>query len=322
MFGRARSLFLLLTACEGLLACQAKPRDERPTAPPATTPSLPAVASARAGQPRKQVSELLAPPPVPPEEAKDGPAGSRIQVFKEGTGAPVPLDQGVRAEVTIWTRAGNLVFSTYSSTKEMSLPLSFVPAPVRSSFAAVRPGGKARFWLPEELVKAHVATTGGQLALPPVALIVDYEPLAALALAQTEVPASATPTNAESGVVEPRFPRPDAGGPTAGALRTPGGLSYVKLTSAGGGTPLAPKQRARLHVTAWPVTGLVVGAPILDESSVTTLERAPAGLSDVLKKLSVGEAARIWLPADRAVKVVPTAQGREVVLDLLVERVE
>lgn len=283
----------------------------------------PAPATVPASRPRKQVSELVAPAPVPPDDAKDGPAGSRIQILEQGTGARVPLEHGVRAEVTIWSRAGDLVFSTYSSPKEMALPLSFIPAPVRSSFAEVRLGGKARFWLPEELIKAHVAASGGQLALPPVALIVDFEPLAALVLEQTESPLNAdAPASAGSGAAGPRFPRPDAGGPTAGALRTPGGLSYTKLASEAGRPPLAPKQRVRLHVTAWPVTGLVVGAPILDESSVTTLERAPGGLSDVLKRLAVGEAARVWLPADRAAKVVPTAQGRELVLDLFVERVE
>lgn len=321
MLGYAR-LFLLLTACGGPLACQSKPRDERRAAPPATVAAPPAApASARVGQPRKQASELLAPPPVAPEGAQAGPAGSHIQVIEEGTGAAVPLEQGVRAEVSIWSQAGNLVFSTYSSAKEMTLPLSFIPAPVRPSFAAVRPGGKARFWLPEELVKAHVAASGGQLALPPVALIVDYEPLAAIELKQTEVPMIADATGG-SGAVATRFPRPDAGGPAKEALRTASGLSYVKLASAAGGAALAPKQRITLHVTAWPVTGLVVGAPVLDESSVTTLERAPGGLSDVLRKLSVGDAARIWLPADRAAKVVPTARGRELVLDLVVERVE
>jgi hypothetical protein len=246
-----------------------------------------------------------------------------MQVLEEGTGALVPLEHGVRAEVSIWSQAGNLVFSTYSSAKEMALPLTFIPAPVRPSFAAVRLGGKARFWLPEELVKAHVTASGGQLALPPVALIVEYEPLAALELKQTEAPLSADATaGSGSGGVAPRFPRPDAGGPAKGALRTPAGLSYVKLTSAGAGAALAAKQRITLHVPAWPVTGLVVGAPILNETSVTTLERAPGGLSDVLKKLSIGEAARVWLPADRAAKVVPAAQGRELVLDLVVERVE
>lgn len=271
---------------------------------------------------RKTVADLVAPPLTPPGDAQSGAGGLRYKIVKLGVGEPVNPNDGIRAEYSVWTSTGTLVYSTYRFHGPAGATAAFVPQEFSALVGQLPAGSKAWIWVPAPVVHA-VLQQRMNLPFPDAALVIEYEPLE---IEHRVGPELASP----SGSVAPApprtassFPQPDAAGAPKDALVSTSGLHYVVLVPGTGAQKPQPADKLILKLTLWPVTGLVVGSPSLSQTpSATTLARAPAGLASVLQTLTTGSVVRVWLPAGKAEQVGPVPAGHEAVLDLSLERLE
>jgi hypothetical protein len=270
---------------------------------------------------RKSATSLDAPPLSPPTEAEGGAEGLRYQILKRGVGEPIGQNDAIQAELSIWSQDGTLGFSSYKKGGPIGLNGGSIPAPLFDVLSPLPAGSKVWLWLPAALVHS-LKQQRPQLPFPDAAIVIEYEPVQVTHRPLPEAPEVAA-TEAVSKMVASRFPKPDAAGPPKSALTTPNGYRYVMLAAGSGGNKPKPDERLALELTLWPVLGLVVEPPLLNQrASATTLQRAPAGLGQVLATMTPGGVARVWLSAGKAQQVAPVPAGREAVLDVALERIE
>jgi hypothetical protein len=292
----------------------------KPSASASPLAVLAASVASSAKSARKTPADLVTPPLSPPEDAEHGPAGIRWKLVQRGSGAALGQQDGVKAEASFWTQAGELAFSTYAKPGPGGFSGATLPPALFTVLSPIPPGSKAWIWLPAEYVHS-VRQQRVTFPFPDAALVIEYEPVE---VHQASVPVVAA-SPAPEGLSTPAspFPAPDAAGPPKSALTTAGGLRYVLLAPGEGKAKPQPDDKLSLKFTLWPVVGLVVDNPqIRDYPGVTTTQRAPGGLGQVLQKMSAGSTARVWLSAGKAKDLVPRAPQGEAVLDLRLERIE
>jgi hypothetical protein len=320
---RAAIVALGLLGTSGCKASSNAPPSPSAHAGASATPlaALAASVSKIAAESRRQASDVVMPPATAPDDADHGPGGVRWKVLRTGGGGGIGEHDTVRADFSVWTQTGTLAFTSYKDSGPAGFSAMSVPHSFFALLSRFSPGSKVWFWLPAPFVHA-VAQEHVRFPYPDTALILEYEPVAIDHLASS-APASSSAAAAPAPTPASQFPEPDAGGPPKGALATSHGLRYVFLAQGGGPAKPVPDQRLDLRLTLWPVTGLVVGPPVLsNQLSATTLARAPAGLGSILQSMTEGSVVRVWLPPGKARAVAPIAADGEAVLDLGLEKIE
>jgi hypothetical protein len=76
-----------------------------------------------------------------------------------------------------------------------------------------------------------------------------------------------------------------------------------------------------MSMTLWQVRGLLVEVVKSGEPLATTPERAPAGLSKLLRTTHEGDVVRVWLSKEQASQAFPSLGAVESVCDLAVRAV-
>jgi hypothetical protein len=259
-------------------------------------------------RPARTRESLKFPPPAP-DDAERGPGGVRWKMVRQGSGDnPGPVDTIV-GDFSVWNADGTLVESTYTEPKARIFSAATLGEPFRPLLSNVKMGSLARFWLP------RAALAGWRPDIWPDAdLVIEYEPIQANRANIKTYAASANQAD--------RFPKPDGAGPPATALHTtPSQVPYIMLGK--GTTDRKPTSAARLdlNLDAWAMEGLVAKR-IMQLPTATTLARAPQKLGEVLRQMSEGDTARVWLSAKDAKEIVPVAGDRELIVDVTLSKIE
>jgi hypothetical protein len=281
---------------------------------PAPAPSVrqepPATASPANARKSPEALRLPEDARTPPAAAVAGPNGTRWLTLAPGNQSRPDDHSSVRAELSIWTWDGKLLFSTYSSQGTSVFTMTSPQPFEREQLKKLGVGGRARAWFP--------AGTAGSWA-PPAwrqsALIVEIE-IASIAESSILVYGQAAASRPY------RFDLPDAAGPPVGASKAPQGVRFVYLARASG-TAASKAARVRLELTAWPTRGIMLGEPLLRQrQTTTTVSRAPQAVAGILGGMRVGETVRVWLPPQVAAALLPVPASSETVVDVTLLAVE
>ena len=89
----------------------------------------------------------------------------------------------------------------------------------------------------------------------------------------------------------------------------------------GNGKKPTNQSRLDLNLDGWAFEGLVPKR-VMQLPSTTTLERAPKKLAEVLRQMSEGGTARVWLSAKDAKEIAPVAGDRELIVDVTLSKIE
>jgi FKBP-type peptidyl-prolyl cis-trans isomerase len=262
---------------------------------------------------------LKFPSATPPESAAQGPGGVRFQIVRQGTGENPGQTDTIIGDFSVWNADGTLAESTWLEPKARLFSAATLGEPFRPMLATVKMGSLARFWIP------RAALAGWRPEIWPDAdLVVEYEPMKAFHTKITTLGGGATAA-AGGAMTAPvrqvsRFPNPDAAGPPAGALRTPSQVPFLMLEPGNGPKP-AKNARLDLNLTGWALEGLIP-KQVMQLPSATTLDRAPKKLAEVLRLMSEGGTARVWLSAKDAKDIAPVAGDRELIVDVTLSKIE
>jgi len=248
----------------------------------------------------------LAPPPLTaPADAQLGPGGVQYQVLRAGTGESPGSVDTVLIDFSMWTKDGQLAFSSYPEVQPTGFSISSLAPNLRSLLTQLKAGSHVRFWVPRAALAGWKPPEW-----PDADLAFDLE-----LLAVTHVAVKDSGGNAIDPV--PSHP-PDAAGPPATAEATPSGLRYVYLAHAEAVRLPTANDHLDLRATVYVVDGIEVKLLQSGIKTATTLARAPGKLAEVLKRLSPGDRVQIWLPAGQGKAIIPEVGQREMILDLSV----
>jgi hypothetical protein len=270
---------------------------------------------------KARLAHLEPPPAVAPLDAAPLPSGAKWRMVTPGAGEEAEGAAQVRAELTIWKTDGSLAYSSYAGAAGALFPLSILPGDLRIAFEKVRVGGAAQFWLPRELIAAAARAGHKPRIVPEADIVMLYEPLS-FERASPAAPAAPPPIAPERAAADTNaFPAPDAAGPPPDALSAGAGVHYVVLLAGSGPSPASSSARVEMSMTLWQVRGLLVEVVKSGEPLATTPERAPAGLSKLLRTTHEGDVVRVWLSKEQASQAFPSLGAVESVCDLAVRAV-
>lgn len=298
----------LLLVTLGSAACRARssaPAKPQPSSSAAiASPPAASVGPDKANRPPRNPAELVFPGAEPPGDATTLAYGVRQRVLKPGTAAPsLP---GFSADVSVWSRDGRLVFTTYAR-QPMPIPLEGLPEAFRGAVSDVGLGGDAIFWVPRDAIPPDRRPP----SIPAQDLVVRLEPLGPY------VPPSVASSARHASLppLPPPLPPPDAAKPHPEATRLDDGLSFV-VAAPGEGAPIGRDTEVTLFVTAWVATASKPRR-VLDNYKLTTAPaKAPAGLGEVITRLSPGGRARVWVPNTLSERILPQHRNQSLVVDL------
>jgi hypothetical protein len=259
-------------------------------------------------RPKRTAEELKMPSQTPPADAQAGPGGVRWQLVRQGSGeTPGPVDT-LAGDFSVWNASGTLVESTYLEPKMRLYSVATLGEPFRPLLTNVKAGSLVRFWVP------RAALQGWRPDIWPDAdLIIEYEP-------KRVFPSTIVSVGGGAKEVAARFPNPDGAGPPQGALRTASQVPYVMLQQGNGKKP-TNQSRLDLNLDGWALEGLVPKR-VMQIPSATTLDRAPKKLGEVLRQMSEGGTARVWLSPKDAKEIAPVAGDRELIVDVTLSKIE
>ena len=232
-------------------------------------------------------SKPVAPPDVaaPPEGAIVTDSGVAMTVLEPGSGEQRPNgDDCVVVRFTGWRRDGTL-FSTSGLHGESTVQCLTAAIPgVAEALRAMRIGEKRRIWVPAALAfAAHVGhgqkTVGDDddNKAPKIDLTFDVELLAIRKA--PELPA-------------------DLKSPPRTAFRTPAGVAMNVLTPGAGAAHPTIDSRITVNYTEWTSAGALFESTIMSgHPAVWLVGTTLPGLRDALQHMTVGEKARVWIPA-------------------------
>ena len=241
---------------------------------------------------------------TPPEAAIVGPKGIRWLTMTNGTELRSNEKTVIKAEFSIWTMDGKLLFSTYSQQGAGTFTMTSVQPFVRQQLNKLGIGGHARVWFP-----ADTAGAWAQAAWRQSALVLEIE---ILSISE----ASIRVTKQAIGSRPYRFALPDAAGPPVAASATPEGIHFIYLAHTKGRVP--PKAaRVHLELTVWQTSGLMLGKPLFRQTpTITTIAQAPNAVTGILGKMRIGETVRMWLPQKVATAMLPVPAKPETIVDV------
>ena len=159
---------VILSACfvaTSVSACKPVREPPDPGAPPkvvaASTSDQKAHATKAQRQVAKKPSTLKLPPPpdvaAPPADAQRTTSGLASKVLKAGTGKKHPTaNDTVEVHYTGWTTDGEMFDSSVQRGRTIKFPLKGVIPGWTEGVQLMVEGEKRRFWIPEQIGRAHV----------------------------------------------------------------------------------------------------------------------------------------------------------------------
>jgi hypothetical protein len=249
-------------------------------------------------------ADSLKPPPlVAPPDAVVGARDIRVQMLRPGTGdSPGPADT-ITVDYSMWTGEGKLALSSYTDPRATDFNVSSLAPELRTMLGALKKGAKVRYWLPRASLVGWRPEEW-----PDSDLIIELDLL--------EVYHGWIKDNRGNTLDIVPHQDPDGAGPPATATATASGLRYVYLVHGGGKHHPDKTDRLNLDLSAYAVDGLTMKSLARGLKSVTTLDRAPGNLGEVLSQMVDGDDVRIWLPMGVGRAVIPEAGSHDVILDL------
>jgi FKBP-type peptidyl-prolyl cis-trans isomerase len=256
------------------------------------------------GQPETLVFEvelvsIEAAPPVPTDLAA-APAGTKktakgvgYQVLTKGTGKEKPRSfDVVTVKYSAWDSKGRMFESTEVRKQPRQTPLNRESPGIEEAVTQMVVGEKARFWVPNELLKKGPTTPEGPAVYDIELVAIDKQP-------------------------EPPAVPKDVAAPPADAKKTEKGTVYKVLKKGTGKDKPTAASTVKVHYTGWTTDGRMF------DSSVTRGQPAEfplggviAGWTDGLQTMVVGEKTRFWIPEELAYKGQPGRPAGMLVFDV------
>ena len=258
--------------------------------------------------------------PIQPADAKPLADGGRWQLVKQGRVPGPQAPARMHAQVTVWDKSGRQLFTSTTAKAPLGIDLDALSLPLREVVRLTGVGGTVRLWLPPEAMEGWKPQS-----FPNEELVYEVE------IVGESTPASAhvygSPAEAASAIgatvpVAPVAPTPpDLSGPPKDARMTRLGVKYA-IVNVGSGQH--PKKSAKAHISfnAWAARGLTLETIEHDKSEIVTPGSAPGGLGEVLEQLGRGGRARIWVPASKAVDVLPQHKDEALIVDITLDNID
>jgi FKBP-type peptidyl-prolyl cis-trans isomerase len=264
---------------------------------PTPSPAAPKVATRE--ERKATLNAIARPERDAPADARTAAGGVLWTLSSAGAGEPPSPDQAVNAEVTVWKTDGSLVYSTYEDAAGLTFDLRRLPQALRAELVQVRPGGRARFWLPASALAGWKPDEW-----PDEDLIIDYQ------LIQTRPPQQVSLASRQTVAgTSPAFPPPAPGEPPPTARRTHDGIAHLSLREGEHTSPIH-SDTLRLRINAWTIRALMVSKLVEGHELALRLDRAAPLLRPTLARMKAGGVERLWLPASLADSVLPSTDKK------------
>jgi FKBP-type peptidyl-prolyl cis-trans isomerase len=204
-----------------------------------------------------------------------------------GRGKDHPVDNDcVKLTYTGWNRDGTMVSSSRLQGDAVVQCIRKTIQGVADALKEMVAGEERRLWVPAGLT---FKADDDDPRPPNVDLTFDVELV-------DIIKAPATPADLKA--------------PPGTATKLPSGL-VMKVVKKGTGTlRSSPTSRVRFHCSGWTADGtLVESTQMAGQSAVFFVEDTIAGWREGLRRMLVGEKARLWIPADLAYGEKPRRRG-------------
>jgi peptidylprolyl isomerase len=260
---------------------------------PARAPAPVVTAEPDAAPPQDATSEPApdkrwGPPENPPPGATTTASGLVYEILEasDGQGKTPDPDDEVDIEYTEWGAADG----EQLDSDQTRVVLSTLDAGFREALALMRPGQRARFWVP------------AALTVRPIAVIRDIE---------------------LSGVYVIPKPPPDVDRPPRDARRLGKGLRYKILARGQGPRGATGGDRVTVHYSGWTTDGKMFDSSVSRGQPATfSPNQVIQGWTMVLAKMRVGDRWRVWIPEKLAYQGRPGVPQGMLVFDLEVLKID
>jgi len=253
-------------------------------------------ASVKTDQPAEEATPAYA---IPPEDVAAAPADATVtesglayKVIKAGTGTKHPgRTTKVAVHYTGWTTDGKMFDSSHKRGKTTTFPLNRVIAGWTEGVQLMVEGETTRFWIPEDLAyKGRPGRPAGMLVFD--IELVTIAPVKGLSDSRKKQAAELTA----------KYPPPaDVAAPPKDATTTASGLSIKTLTKGTGTRRPGPTDKVEVHYTGWQTDGTTFDSSYKRGKSTSfPLNGVIKGWTEGLQLMTVGEKARLWIPAKLA----------------------
>jgi FKBP-type peptidyl-prolyl cis-trans isomerase len=256
------------------------------------------------GQPETLVFEvelvgIEAAPPVPtdltapPADAKKTAKGVAYKVLQAGTGKEKPRSfDVVTVKYSAWDAKGRMFESTEVRKQPRQTPLNRESPGIEEAVTQMVVGEKARFWVPNELLKKGPTTPEGTAVYDIELVAVDKQP------------------------EPPAVPKDVAAAP-ADAKKTEKGTFYKVLKKGTGKEKPTATSTVKVHYTGWTTDGRMFDSSVTrGQPAEFPLNGVIAGWTDGLQVMVVGEKTRFWIPEELAYKGQPGRPAGMLVFDV------
>ena len=244
-------------------------------------------------RPRRRGKQVPAPEDVAaaPADAERTDSGIAFKTLIPGEGEPPSPNDSVKVQMSVWQGDGTTIETTEGRKTPKLVRMGRPPVPgLVEALAQLRPGGKGRFWIPQE------QTYQGRKGAPEGTLC--YDITLEEVLRAPEVPA-------------------DVAAPPADATTTESGLAYKVLTPGTGSVKPDAWDRVKVHYTGWTTDGKMFDSSVTrGRESTFPLNRVVPGWTEGMQLMVVGEKTRFWIPEELAYQGQPGKPQGMLVFDV------
>jgi FKBP-type peptidyl-prolyl cis-trans isomerase len=235
--------------------------------------------STQSAQPNAEAVQGETPVPVdvatPPRNATRTVSGSFVKVITRGAGTAHPgMNDCVKLQYTTWSRDGSVVARSEPSSTPGTQCMGTLSPDVAAAVRKMVLGTYLRLWVPAR-------TTGkGDAGKQTAPLTYD------LLLVQI--------------IKAPELPR-DLKSPPTAARKLASGVTVQLLSGKTSGTEPVATSRVELRLAGWTASGKLFESTGTDRPPAQyAIRELIPGLREGVQQLSVGERARVWIPASLA----------------------
>jgi peptidylprolyl isomerase len=229
----------------------------------------------------------VARPPADAEELKgiEGAPSSviRIKRLTPGTGEHPGRNDTVSINFTGWRTTGETFLTTTVRKRPVQQSLARLAPGFAAAVVSMKKGERAMMWIPPELGYLGPPSTVPEVTVYEVELV-----------------------DIEAGPATP----PDVAAPPPDAKKTSQGVAY-EIVKPGTGTEKPTFQDlVQYNYSAWMANGrLVDSSVVIKQPKQTFVFREPPAMEEVLRALTVGAVARVWMPEAQIEMMPPLAKG-------------
>ncbi|WP_428264815.1 FKBP-type peptidyl-prolyl cis-trans isomerase [Haliangium sp.] len=236
------------------------------------------------------------PPPdvaAPPADATKTKSGLAYKILQPGEGKNPRAWDEVEVHYSGWTTDGKMFDSSVMRGNPTSFGLDKVIPGWTEGLQLMKPGAKARLWIPEELAYK------GKPGAPQGMLVFDVELLS--------VTVKPDP---------PPVPK-DVAAPPKNAKKTDKGVFYRVLTPGTGKERPTENSKVTVHYSGWTTDGKMFDSSVTRGQPISFhLKRVIPGWTDGLQTMVVGQKSRFWIPEELAYQGKPGAPQGMLVFDV------